>query len=97
MPSTNRLTEAEQIAETLGVVLGAVAHCELVTEDRFNAVAEKVKNVVLARANDPADAEAASERLTAAVEAGRTVAESGRIDPDMAETAFIEMEDRLLT
>jgi thiazole synthase ThiGH ThiG subunit len=97
MTTTNRLTEAEQIAETFGVVLGAASHCEQVTEERLNAVAAKVKNVVLARAHDDADAEAASDRFSAAVEAGRTVAESGRIDPDVAENAFSEMEERLTT
>ena len=97
MTSTYRLTEAEQIAETFGVVLGAASHCEQVTEERLGAVAAKVKSVVLSRATDDADAEAASDRLSAAVEAGRTVVESGRIDPDAAESAFSEMEQRLAT
>jgi hypothetical protein len=97
MVSIDRLTEAERIAETFGIVLGAASQCDEVTEERFNAVVEKVKTVVLARANDDADAAAASERLSAAVEAGRTVVENGAIDAASAESAFNEMEDRLLT
>src|SRR5258706_9219446 len=95
MAADNRLTQAERIAETFGVVLGAASQCEQVSEERLNSVAAKAKHVVLANANDDADAEAAEELFSAAVEAGRTAAESGKIDPDSVEIALSEMEQRL--
>jgi hypothetical protein len=95
MTSPERLTEAERIAETLGVILGAASCCEEVTEDRLNSVAAKLRHLVLATANDGADAEAASERFSAAIDAGRTAAESGKLDPEDAETALQEMEAQL--
>jgi hypothetical protein len=33
MASTNRITEAQQMAQTLGVVVGAASCCEQVTEN----------------------------------------------------------------
>src|SRR5260221_4435835 len=95
MAASNRLSQAEKIAETLGVVLGAASQCEQVTEERLNSVAAKAKDAVLATANDDADAEAAEEMISAAVEAGRTAAESGKNDPESVETALSEIEQRL--
>jgi thiazole synthase ThiGH ThiG subunit len=95
MAAFDHLTEAERIAETLGVVLGAASQCEQVTEERLNSVAVKARHALLARANDDADAEAADERFSAALEAGRTAAESGRIDPESVELALSELEEQL--
>jgi thiazole synthase ThiGH ThiG subunit len=89
------MTRAEKIAETFGVVLGAASQCEQVTEERLNAVAVKARDVVITNATDADDAEAAEALFSAAVEAGRSAAESGKIDPDSVETAFGEMEQRL--
>ena len=41
MAATNRMTEAQQMAQTLGVVVGAASCCEEVTEERVNAVSAK--------------------------------------------------------
>ena len=95
MAAFNELTRAEKIAETFGVVLGAASQCGQVTEERLSLVAAKARDAVLATANDDADAEAADELFSAAVEAGRNAAESGKIDPDSVETALSEMEQRL--
>ncbi|HEX3499684.1 MAG TPA: hypothetical protein VHT04_10210 [Stellaceae bacterium] len=94
MTAINNLTQAERIAETFGVVLGAASQCEQVTEERLNSVAVKARHAVLATAIDAADAEAAEELFSAAVEAGRTAVESGTIDAGSVETALNEMETR---
>src|SRR5215813_2146630 len=44
MSSSNRMTEALQIAQTLGIVVGAASCCEQVTEERVNAVAVKLRD-----------------------------------------------------
>lgn len=95
MAAINNLTQAERIAETFGVVLGAASQCEQVTQERLNSVAVKARHAVLATATDAADAEAAEELFSAAVEAGRTAVESGKVDPESVETALNEMEVRL--
>ena len=59
MTSTNRMTEAQRMAQTLGVVIGAASCCEEVTEERVTTVAVKLKQLVSATAEDGADAEAA--------------------------------------
>ncbi len=69
MAANNQLTRAERIAETFGVVVGAASQCEQVNEERLNLVAAKARSAVLATANDDADAEAADELFSAAVEA----------------------------
>jgi hypothetical protein len=95
MTSTNPLTEAQRIADTLGVVLGAASCSEQVTEQRLDSAATKLRQLVLATANDGADAEVAYERFSAAVEAGQTAAEMGKIDPEDAAAALTEMEEQL--
>src|SRR5262249_26773008 len=97
MTSVKPLSEAESIAETLGVILGAASCCEQVTEERLTSVAPKLRQLLSATANDRADAEAANERFSAAVDAGRTAAEAGKIDPEDAEAALCEMEEQLST
>ena len=42
-----------------------------------------------------ADAEAANEQFSAALEVGKTAAESWRIDPEQAEAALVELEEEL--
>jgi hypothetical protein len=95
MAESTQMTQAERIAETFGVVLGAASQCELASEERINALAVKARNAVMATAYDAADAEAADELFSAAGESGRTAAESGKVDPDAVETALNEIEQRL--
>jgi hypothetical protein len=95
MTSTNRISEAQQIAQTLGLVVGAASCCEQVTEERVTSVAVKLSKLVSATADDTADADAANEQFFAALEAGKTAVESGRIDPEHAEAALIELEQQL--
>lgn len=49
MTSNNGMTEAQQMAQTLGVVLGAASCCEEVTEERVNTVTAKLRQLVLPR------------------------------------------------
>jgi hypothetical protein len=95
MEPTNRMTEAQQIAQTLGVVVGAASCCEQVTEERVNSVALKLQQLVSAAADDTADANAASEQFFAALEDGKIAAECGKIDPEHAEAALSELEQQL--
>ncbi len=96
MTSTNRMTEAQRVAQTLGVVIGAASCCEQVTEERVASVAVKLRQLVSAAAGDLADAEAANEQFSAALDAGKTAAEGGKIDPEQAEAALVELEAELL-
>jgi hypothetical protein len=97
MASTNRITEAQQMAQTFGVVVGAASCCEQVTEERVNSVAAKLRQLVLATADDTTDAREANEQFFAALEAGKTAVEIGRIDPENAEAALTELEQQLST
>jgi hypothetical protein len=95
MASTNRMTEAQQMAQTFGVIVGAASCCEQVTEERVDSVAAKLRELVSTTADDTADAREAEEQFSAAVEAGKTAVEIGRIDPQHAEAALIELEQQL--
>ncbi len=94
---TQDLTEAEKIAETFGIVLGAAAHGEHLTEDHMKSVAGRMRRVLLAAAEDEADAAAANERFSAAIEAGSAAVVRGVIDPEAAEAALDEMAEQLET
>ena len=95
MASNDRATEAQQVAQTLGMVVGAASCCERVTEERVNAVSEKLRELVSATADNEADADAADEQFSAALEAGKAAVEIGRIDPEHAEAALTELEQQL--
>ena len=95
MASNTHVTEAQRMAQTLGIVVGAASCCEQVTEERVNAVAAKLRQLVSATADDTTDADAANEQFSAALEAGKTAVEIGKIDPEHAEAALIELEQQL--
>ena len=97
MSSTNRRTEAQQIAQTAGVIVGAACCCEQVTEERLNAVAVKLRELVAATADDDTDADLANKQFAEALEVGRSAVESGRIDPEQAEGALSDLEEELST
>ena len=65
------------------------------TEERVNAVAIKLQELVAAAADDDSDADLANEQFSAALEEGKTAVESGRIDPEQAEVALNELEQQL--
>jgi len=95
MNSRNRITEAQQIAETIGLIVGAASCCEQVTDERLKAVAVKMRELVAATADDDSDADLADEQFCVALEAGKTAVEIGRIDPEQAEVALNELELQL--
>ena len=95
MASTDHMTEAKRMAQTLGIIVGAASRCEQVSEERVNAVTAKLRRLVLGAADNAADADAANEQFTAALEDGKTAAEIGRIDPEEAEAALTEVEQQL--
>jgi len=95
MSSGNRMTDAQKIAQTVGMVVGAASCCEEVTEERINAVAVGLRELVAATADDDTDADLANEQFSAALEVGKTAVESGRIDPEQAEVALNELEQQL--
>ena len=95
MRPSNRLTEAQQIAQTFGIIVGAASCCEQVTEERVNALAVKLRELVAVTADDDSDADLANEQFSAALEAGKTAVENGRIDPEQAEVALNELEEQL--
>jgi hypothetical protein len=97
MSSKNRMTEVQQIAQTLGIIVGAASCCEEVTEERVNAVAVKLREHLAATADDDSDANLANEEFSAGLEAGKAAVESGRltIDPEQAEAALNEVEQQL--
>ena len=95
MSSGNRMTDAQKIAQTVGMVVGAASCCEEVTEERINAVAVGLRELVAATADDDTDADLANEQFSAALEEGKTAVESGRIDPERAEAALNELEGEL--
>jgi len=83
------------MAQTLGIVVGAASCCEQVSEERVNAVAAKLRQLVSATADDTTDADVANEQFSAALEAGKAAVEIGKIDPEHAEAALIELEQQL--
>jgi hypothetical protein len=85
------------MAQTLGIVVGAASCCEEVTEERVNSVSTKLRQLVSATADDTTDADAADREFSAALEAGKTAVESGKIDPGYAEAVLIELEEQLST
>jgi hypothetical protein len=95
MASSNRMTEAKQMAQTLGIVVGAASCCEEVTEERVNSVTTKLRHLVSATADDTADADAADREFSTALEAGKAAVETGQINPGYAEAALTELEQQL--
>src|SRR5215472_1351963 len=95
MNSMKSMTEAHQIAQTAGIIMGASSCCEQVTEERLNAVAIKLRELVAATADDDTIADLANEQFAAALEVGKAAVETGRIDPKQAEVALNELEEEL--
>ncbi|MBV9553062.1 MAG: hypothetical protein JO032_09750 [Alphaproteobacteria bacterium] len=85
-------SDAELMARTFGVVLGAASCNDDVSNARLDATAAKMKAVLTAAADDPRDAETACERFSAAVVAGRRAAQAGSIEDWAAENALQQIE-----
>jgi len=96
MMSSNERTKAESIAEAVGVVIGAAGACDSISRERLQSTVDKARDVVIAAASDDADAATAVNRFSAAFGIGQTVVERGKIDPQLVETAFTQLERELL-
>jgi hypothetical protein len=46
--STDNMTEAQRMAQTLGIFVGAASCCEQVNEERVNAVIARLRQLVSA-------------------------------------------------
>jgi hypothetical protein len=57
------MTEAQQIAQNLGLIVAAASCCEQFTEERVNAVSLRLLELVTVAANDGTDADLASEQF----------------------------------
>lgn len=88
-------SRAEEIAETMGAIVGAASSCDGVTIDRLSAAVGKIGAVVSVVATDDGDAEVARAKFEAGFDAGKAAVESGRIDPQAAEDAFDTLEETL--
>ena len=86
-------SEAEKLAETFGIVLGAAACNDDISDERIASASEKMRGVLSAAANDAADARAACDRFSAAVVSGRAAAQAGRINRGSATSALSELEE----
>src|SRR5258708_34349862 len=64
MASSNHTTEAQQMAHTLGIVVGAASCSEQVTDERVNSIAVKLRHLVSTTATDPTDADAPNEQFS---------------------------------
>jgi hypothetical protein len=91
------LTQAEMMAQTFGMVLGAASCSDEVSNARLDAVADKMKTVLTVAADNGRDAETACARFSAAVVAGRRAVQRGAIEDWAAETALRKIEDDLET
>src|SRR5215472_1435873 len=103
MSSKNRMTEVQQIAQTLGIIVGAASCCEEVTGERVNAVAVKLRELVAATADDETDGDLANEQFSAGLEAGKACGrerdaqdrpQTGRRRPERSGTATLGLEPR---
>ncbi len=95
MASNNERTRAEDIAEAIGVVIGAASTCDWISQERLQSTVDKARGVVMAAARDEADAAAATGRFSAGFEIGQAAIEDGRIDPQQAENALSDLEREL--
>lgn len=96
MMSSNERTKAESMAEAVGVVIGAACECDSISQERLQSTVDKAREVIMATASDEADAATAVDGFSVAFGTGQAVVESGKIDPQLVEKAFIELERELL-
>ena len=98
------MTEAQQVAQTFGIVVGAASSCEQVTEERVNAVAVKLRELVAAAADDDSDADLANEQFSAALEEGQNRGReredrfrTGKDRPERARTETLGLEPSVVS
>ncbi len=95
MKSGNERTEAESTAEAVGVIIGAAYACDSISQERLQSTVDKARDAVMAIASDQGEAEAAVDYFSAGFDTGQRAIESGRMDRQRAESAFLELEEEL--
>ena len=88
-------SDAEMMARTFGVALGAASCSDNVSNDRLDAAAERMKSVLDAAASTTSEAEAAQDKFSASVVVGRQAVKNGAIAEFAAENALSQLEDDL--
>ncbi|HVH81027.1 MAG TPA: hypothetical protein VM782_16640 [Stellaceae bacterium] len=90
-------SDAELMARTFGVVLGAASCHGVVSHERVDTVAGKMKSVLTVVAGNDREARAAYREFSSAIVAGRRAASEGEIQDWAAENALRQIEDDLET
>jgi hypothetical protein len=85
--------DADMMARTFGVVLGAASCSDDVSDERLDAAARKMKAILAEAADTGRALEAAQDRFSAAMVAGRRAVKRGEIADWAAETALRQIED----
>jgi hypothetical protein len=88
-------SDAEMMARTFGMVLGAASCCDVVSNARLDATAEKMKTAFSAAAASGKEERAANEQFSASVVAGRRAVQHGEIQDWAAENALRQIEHDL--
>jgi membrane-bound ClpP family serine protease len=89
------LSDAEMMARTFGTILGAASCCDVVSNERLDATAEKMKTVLSVTAGNGREERAAHEQFSAAVNAGRRAVREGEIQDWAAENALRQIKHDL--
>jgi predicted transcriptional regulator len=95
MGSNGTKTRTEEMAEAMGVLVGAASDCDWATDERLNEAVAKIETFIATAAVDDSDAEKAKQHFYAGVEAGKAAIEDGRADPKAVEVVFGELEEKL--
>jgi hypothetical protein len=85
--------DAEMMARTFGMVLGAASCSDDVSNERLDNAAEKMKAILATAAGTDVAVEAAHNRFSASVVAGRRAVRHGKIEDRAAEMALRQIED----
>lgn len=91
----NQQSQAESLADMFGVILGAAASCDFVTDARLDSLTVKVRELIAAAADTDDDMTAAGERFSLATQLGRDAVATGQIVPQQVEAALNDLEERL--
>lgn len=87
--------DAEMMARTFGIILGAASCNEGVSHERLQAASAKMKSILAAAASNQDEEETACDRFFASVVIGRRAVQSGDLEDWAAANALRQLEDDL--
>ena len=96
MMSNIERTEADRMAEEVGVIIGAACGCDSISKERLQSAVDRAVDLLMEAASDEAEAAIVVDRLKIAFGTGQAAVESEKVDPWQVEAAFIELERVLL-